>query len=139
MQLLELHHKATAAAATGSKGGSSSSSSKGATSVPSGLKGLLQAIRRQWELVRARQVQSQALQRGQSQQQQSPPLRPLGLPPRVGSVFSDSGSGSGSPSPPAPAGEQWASGLDALAASHPSLSGFARMARNSSALLVSLS
>lgn len=40
-------------------------------------------------------------------------------------------------SAPKDAGEQWVAGLDAMTAKYPSLSGFARLARNNSALVVS--
>lgn len=82
--------------------------SEDSTDDMEGLQLLLQTIREQWEAARNRQ-----------RQQQQP--------------ASDSSSDEGARRP----GEQWAAGLQAMAAKYPSLGGFARLAVNNSALQVS--
>jgi hypothetical protein len=100
----------------GQQTASSSSSSNDSNNDDSsddmdGLQLLLQTIRQQWEAARNRQ-----------RQQQQP--------------ASDSSSGEGAARSASP-GEQWAAGLQAMAAQYPSLGGFARLAGSNSALQVS--
>jgi hypothetical protein len=106
MQLLELQQQT----ANSSSPDNSSSSDD---SQVAGLQLLLQTIRQQWQASGNRQRQRQQ----QQQQQQS-------------------GSGTQSTAAVVNVTQQWLTGLDDLAAKYPSLSGFSRLAHNSSAFMV---
>lgn len=96
---------------TANASSNSNSDSNSSAAGQSGLQLLLGTIRQQWAVSRNRQQQ-------QSRQQQG---------------------AEGSQPSPQDAGEQWVSALDSMAAKYPSLSAFARLARNNGALVVSSS